>query len=544
MPRKSSTSSLTYVDTSWKRYFRVQKEFFVVFTPFLYLQGIECISYVFTTYFAGLIDETHLAGVGLGCTVSNFLMVSAMYGYSSVYETFGPPIYSSPNRKNLGVLLMRCVIQGLVVFLFVLGPYVNFAQLLQYISKVGPVDKSTSQTVQDVAQRFILYSCGFGYVDYCVDLLNKYLITQERYLVTYVTSTVYVVVYVLANYLLVSVMEYRVAGLVAAMYTARGTNLLLQIIYCFCCHLKGDLAWSGFSFKMLDGWAEMMKLGLSAILSLLADIGIVEISTFLIQLSGTVNLSVLVIYEQVHILITAIVLAHGYATALLLGYELGRADPKNARMVSNVGILNAVMISSLICLILWLARYKIVMLFTTNNDVIEMFGRIIWIAFLYICVDYIQSIVFWGVLAVFGKQRYKAAVSIVVGYLIGIPSAFYIVLKTNLGAKGVFVLFLGVSSLKLILFSIRMWFININREMEATKVRVDEFHSVDVDYGKRDYQLLRKSDDEQADCDTTIKVAGSPVGSMYNASNMKKLRKVTMLIFLATLSAASSFLML
>ena len=46
-----------------------------------------------TMLFAGLISQSHLVGVGLSNTIFNIFMVSVWFGYSTVFDTYGPQVF-------------------------------------------------------------------------------------------------------------------------------------------------------------------------------------------------------------------------------------------------------------------------------------------------------------------------------------------------------------------------------------------------------------------------------------------------------------------
>ena len=539
-----TTHAITEVSPTCKVFLKIQKDFFVIFLPFLYLQGVECVSYVLTTYFAGLINEIHLAGVGLGCTVYNILMVSFMYGYSSVFETYGPQIYSSSNRSKLGVLLIKILIQGMIIFLFLLAPYVNLVHLLQHFTEADNVLEAEGKTIQSIAQQFILYSFAFGFLDYCVDIFNKYLMIQERHKMVCFSSTVYIGVYVLANYILVIVMRLRVSGLVGAMYIARGTNLVLQIGYCFITNLRGKLAWSGFSFHIFTDWWSMMRLGFSGILCLLADVGLFEVATFLSQFAGNVNLSVLVINLQIYMMVTPLILAHRYTSTILLGFELGHCDTDNILNVSKVLIVNAVLISMPSSLIIWFARYQIVGLFSKNVEVAELFGRIIWIASVYTIFDYVGSVLARGILVAFGKQRFTAILSSFTSYLVGIPFTAFIVFKTDYGAEGVLYVFLGIYVLKAVMIVNKMRFLKLREEIKASESRISELDSEDAEDIKNAYlemeQWVNNGSSSKPEDDTQF--INCPSGMLTAPQKHRLLIKFSVILIAAIACAAVGFI--
>ena len=418
-----------------------QKTFFGYFLPFLYLLATECISYVVTPFYASKIDDhgIHLVGIALGFTIYNLVIVSTMFGYASIFETYGPQIYGAGKGGGLGTLLIRCLLQGLLVFMIVLAPYYNITHFISFL--VNYVQEENTEitptpdlSIETITSTFIVYTAGFGFIDYCVDILNKYLVTQKRSNVVYVCSTVYLVVYVATLHLLVVMLGLGVTGIALSMYTARGINLILQVAYCCIANKSGNIAWEGISFGIFEGWCEMVQLGVSSIFNMLADTGVVEFATFIALFAGKVQMSIVVVNFESYILILSATFAHCYATSLMLGAAMGESNRQKTVQSLQVIVLNIFVVSIPLAVINWVLRYQIVKLFTNNPEVIELFGSIIWIPCLFTPLNYCVNILTRGVLVAFGRQRFTAILSSTYSKVIT-HLLFYFTTTSNIDSK-------------------------------------------------------------------------------------------------------------
>jgi Na+-driven multidrug efflux pump len=88
-----------------------QWEFMKLSASFLSIAIIEVLMPLITVLFAGTISQAHLDGVGLATTMFNLLVQSMCAGYSSVFDTYGPQVYGSSERSELGTVLLKCLLQ-------------------------------------------------------------------------------------------------------------------------------------------------------------------------------------------------------------------------------------------------------------------------------------------------------------------------------------------------------------------------------------------------------------------------------------------------
>ena len=99
------------VSATMQRYLTLQKHYITLSAPFIFLVVCQMSLAFITLLFAGRIDEQALAGAGLGNTFYNVFQFSIMFGYSSVMDTYGPQVYGSTEKKHLGTVLIKVLLQ-------------------------------------------------------------------------------------------------------------------------------------------------------------------------------------------------------------------------------------------------------------------------------------------------------------------------------------------------------------------------------------------------------------------------------------------------
>ena len=108
---------------------------------------------------------------------------------------------------------------------------------------------------------FLRITCLLGVMDFSYDVIAKYLLIQGRKRSVYCLSTITLGFHLLYNYLIVIRGGYGVKGLGLACVASRLTGLSITLLYLL--YNRYCIGWSGFSWRVFQDWAEMIKLGLS-----------------------------------------------------------------------------------------------------------------------------------------------------------------------------------------------------------------------------------------------------------------------------------------
>ena len=98
-------------------------EFFKLTSSYLTTVLYGALTGLVSIIFAGTISQAHLNGVGLATTLFTLVAYPFSRGYAYTFETFGPQVYGSSNPGELTTCLMKCLLQGGILHLDVLGPY-------------------------------------------------------------------------------------------------------------------------------------------------------------------------------------------------------------------------------------------------------------------------------------------------------------------------------------------------------------------------------------------------------------------------------------
>ena len=262
---------------------RKQKEFMMYGIPTWLLAIIQVGLAFITLIFAGHLGPAMLAGVGLGNTMYNVLLWSVLWGFTSVMDTFGPQVFACSDKKyHLGTVALKIGLQGFVVYIFILGFYLNSTHLVMLLP-------SEPDTVEDLNQRdfspnlsniiihkrYMYKNSSIAHtplpgpvrnndhlyknnleitvtymrlvflvplLDFFVSIISKYLTVQKYIMEVYVISLAMIILHIMWNLVLVKWLHCGLSGLALAAILTRMVSFILKYL---------SLAIDGLSTKFL-----------------------------------------------------------------------------------------------------------------------------------------------------------------------------------------------------------------------------------------------------------------------------------------------------
>ena len=458
-----------------------QWEFMKLSASFLSIAVIAVLMPLMSVIFAGNIDQAHLDGVGLATTMFNVVVTSMSTGYSSVFDTYGPQVYGSSQRSELGTVLLKCLLQGALVNLVILGPYLNLVYVIDLLP--DSVTDSDAEGFRDIAVQYLRLILMVEFLDYTVLMLSKYFAIQGHSRFVYVISVIMIGSYLLANYVLVKVLELGVNGLGLAAIIGRIIALLVSITICIVKIRTKEFVWTGFGFKALLGWKPMLKLGVSGALNCFAELSLYEISTFCSQFDGAASFSVVIITTQLLNFCWAFNEGISRAGATLIGSALGDGSADNVRLFILLTVVNTLLECVPLAITCFFLRTYLVQVFNPAEDVVELFVDTFWLACINMVIYHFQNGLNQGVLVAFGEQKFIAWTMSIACYGVGLPVVILLIFFTDLKVLGIIASWM-ISDLIIItaaLFKISK--IDISKEIERTRLRVTTNSLKEADEG-------------------------------------------------------------
>ena len=231
-------------------------EFLRLSASFIFITGVYSLMAFITLIFAGQMSQAHLAGVGLANTLFNVAVTSVSSGYSSIFETYGPQVHGRSDRKSeLGTVLFKCLLQGILVNLIIAGPYLNLVFIIDLLPDSGlysdTPDLGDPEDYRDIAVAYLRMTLMVEYLDYTLVMISKYFAIQGYGKFVYLVTVVMVGCHILFNYILVTVFQLGVYGLGLAAILGRLLPLLVSLTVCFVMVRLGGGSFLGTGFLLV-----------------------------------------------------------------------------------------------------------------------------------------------------------------------------------------------------------------------------------------------------------------------------------------------------
>ena len=433
-----------------------------------------------TTVFAGNISKAHLDGVGLATTLFNVVVTSFSSGYSSVFDTYGPQVYASSDPGELVTVLMRCLLQGGMLHLLILGPYLNLSYIIRVLPNTGlyhdleKSDKFGVEDFRDIAVEYLRITVLVEFLDYSVAMISKYFAIQGQKKFVYIVSVTMALVHFIANYTFVCILKLGYVGLGLAVFTGRIVALAISVGICIVNIRLGLFPWKGFTIKALVGWKPMIKLGVSGAINMFAEMALYDISIFFSQFVSTNTLSVLIILVQITSFWWSIAYGICGAAATLIGRALSKKNVTDVKLYMKLTLINTLFEAVPTSIIFYFLRNYLVRMFSRDQNVIDLFTGVFWLPCISRIVTKFRNSVNQGLLVAFGKQRFIAFSMTICCYLIGFPFIMISIFLTDFGIVGIILGLLISDVLGLFVSLLRIWTIDMNQEIEKTLQRVTE----------------------------------------------------------------------
>ena len=388
-----------------------------------------------------------------------------MYGYSSVFECYAGALKKTSGRRALGVHLLKCLLQGIVVFFCFILPFLSTC----WIVTLFGADKK----VHEVTVLCIKLMCFRPLLIYFRDLLIKYLVIQEYAYVCLALTAVCVPLSVVMDWLAVVRLRWGIYGLGSAQYATVCLSLIFLVIF---------IAWKRKELEfpdlhdlgmdeLLRGWTEMFKLGIYSGLRTFASFAMYAIATVVCQSSGSNTAAANVVIAISTLMLNASVYGGAYAQALIIGEALGKGNKEDVKFAIKLGMLN-LLVDRIMIITLFLVSIKpITQLLSYNDDVIEEVlqanGSVICMFLLFGLDEYLSR----GILVPFAQQAIVAMVTPASIYLVAVPLLITMVRVYHVPVYGVILCESSSYVVQCLVYVIRLCTCDVTEEIERCRER-------------------------------------------------------------------------
>ncbi|KAL5258948.1 hypothetical protein ACHWQZ_G009427 [Mnemiopsis leidyi] len=461
---------------------RDQWSFLKLSASFFSIAVVAMLVDLITILFAGSISQAHLDGVGLADTLFSLMMISTSNGYSTVFDTYGPQVYGSTERNEIGTVLVKCLLQGSLINIIMLGPFLNSVYLIDVMPGSLTESSASPDEYREIAVQYIRLIAVVGFLDYAIAMISNYFAIQGHSKHVYIISVIMIACHVLANYVFISTLNMNVIGLGLASIIGRIIPLMISIAICTVKIRSKEFIWTGFSLNVLLGWGPMMMLGVSGAVDCVAELALFELSSFFSQFDGTTTFSVVIIIVQLLNVCYAFGEGVSRAGANMIGSALGDGSVKAVKRYMVLTILNSLAESTLLAITCFPLGNNFVKLFNPGQEVIDLFDGNLWLVCISIAAYHFQYGLTQGILVAFGNQRFIAWSKSIACYCVGLPVVIVTIFFMDLRVIGVISGCIVSDLINITAALYKISKIDIEKEIEIAKVRTKAESFQDTGY--------------------------------------------------------------
>ncbi|KUI68291.1 hypothetical protein VM1G_04411 [Cytospora mali] len=398
------------IQTTWQR----EAKTIAVYSRSLIITFLLQYSINVASIFAvGHIGKIELGAVSLATMTANITCLAPFQGLATSLDTLCAQAYGSGHKHLVGLQIQRMTCFLLVLFfpLIVLWMYST-----EILATMIPEYRSAELAGMYLkiyllaVPAFIVFEGGKRFVQ-----------AQGLFQATTYVLLIAAPLNVFLNWFFVWHLELGFIG--APISVVITQNLLPVLLIAYVHYVDGKQCWGGFSKRALSNWGPMIRLSIPGMIMVEAEWFAFEVLTLATGQFGSTYLAA----QSILITITSttfqipfpLAIASSTRIANLIGAGLVDAARTCAKVAfwagCLVGILNVTILSTL--------RYQLPLLFTTDEDVVDLVAHVMPICAVMQFVD-CQAAISHGLLRGTGKQEFGGYANLFAYYVVALPIAF------------------------------------------------------------------------------------------------------------------------
>lgn len=385
---------------------------------------------VVSIFSVGHIGKTELAAVSLSTMTFN-ITVSIFNGMSTCLDTFCSQAYGAGKLDMVGLHFQRCTLM-----IFVAAIPVN---LIWWFSGSILNCFVPNKELTDLAQLY-LRIISFGSPGYILfETGKRFLQAQGIFQAAQYVLFICTPFNAVLNYLLVWDSRFGIGFAGAPLATAINYCLMAILLFFYVLFIDGKKCWNGWQIKeSFQNWGPMFSLALPGVVMVEAEFLAFEILTISASRFGTETLAAQSIASTMATLTFQIPFGVSIAGSTRIATFVGSQSSRNAEIAVRVSLFLSVMLGTIIFLIIVLARFQIVSLFTSDINVSTLAVSVIKILGVNQLYDSI-NVIAAGCLRGQGRQKIGSNLNIACYYLIAVPLALYLAFVKDLKLIGLWI---------------------------------------------------------------------------------------------------------
>ena len=387
---------------------------------------------LFDIMMTGNVGAQDLAGVAIGAG----LWVPIYTGLSGILLSITPIVAQAIGAKKTGS----------VPFTLTQGMYVAVVMSILVLSLgaifIDPIlqGMNLETEVRHVA-KYYLVTLGFGVLPlFCYTVIRCFIDALGHTRISMIITLLALPTNILLNYLLIfGKFGFPKLGGIGAGVASAITYWVILIISFYIVLKKKPFTeftlFSKFYPLSLSKWKEILLIGVPIGLSIFFETSIFSAVTLLMSSFDTVTIASHQVALNFASLLYMIPLSISMALTILVGFEAGANRIKEAKQYSIIGVVFAVVLSSMCAIYLFFFKAEVAWLYTKDPEVIALTTSFLLYAIFFQLSDAVAAPI-QGALRGYKDVNFTFIIALVSYWVIGLPIGYLLANYTSFGAFG------------------------------------------------------------------------------------------------------------
>uniref|UniRef100_A0A5K4F1E1 Multidrug and toxin extrusion protein n=1 Tax=Schistosoma mansoni TaxID=6183 RepID=A0A5K4F1E1_SCHMA len=377
--------------------------------------------------FCGQLGKTALATVGLANSIFNVAGLAVITGLLTAVDTLFSQIFGSSNKGLMGIHLQRAIVISFIMCMPSWSLYLCIEPILLGLKQNPLMAKKASE--------YLLYMIPGLYFAAIGQILTKYVQTQNRVYIPLAIGILTNCFNASLHYILLFVYEIGIIGSAISQSSAYLFQCICYLPYILMLQQSG-LTWKGWTNELWLDWGRWFKLAMPGVLMITLEWIVFEMGSIVSGTLGERELATQTILFNIESMcFTLLPLGFGIASSIRVGQFLGARSSLGPRSVVSTALVTLWTASIVFILTLCLLRWKIPMIFTSEQDVIELSAKLLPLIATFQIFDGTVGVC-GGAIRGAGLQLFGAIVCFISLYVIGSPISFSLVYAGAYGLEG------------------------------------------------------------------------------------------------------------
>ncbi|KAK8011373.1 mate efflux family protein [Apiospora arundinis] len=413
------------IHTTWQREAKTITVYALPLIATFVLQYSINISAIFSV---GHIGKIELGAVSLATMTANITCYAPFQGLTTSLDTLCSQAYGSGHKHLVGLQFQR-MIYFLWALMFPIAVVWFFAEDVLLLMIPDP----RSAELAGLYLRIMIA----GIPGFCaLECGKRFVQSQGLFHVTTYVLVIAAPLNVLMQWLFVWKLEWGFKGAPIAVVITQ--NLMPVFLFLYVRFGDGMQCWGGFSKRSLTNWGPMIKLALPGMIMVLAEWFAFEILTLASSQFGTSYLAaqscLMTLTSTTFQIPFPLSIAASTRVANLIGAKLVDA----AKISAKVAFFGALMVALFNVTLLSSLRYKLPLLFTSDQEVIELVAGIMPLVAVMQLFDGMAAMAH-GLLRGIGRQHFGGYANLLSYYLVALPISFGLAFGLNWRLEGLWI---------------------------------------------------------------------------------------------------------